>query len=290
MRFQRTPESEARFLDALERVHAARHSLFTTQLRRHVDAFLPSRLDPVLKRRTFPSLMMARSLNLANFHAENALKQRDFTMIQRIAHVEDAETDVFAVDNTNSIESYFSVVKRRLSGTNMTLLDVYRVVDFTELAALSRHNPCAQPLPFQLRECLETVVLSDIINVLSTTGVDSLIDTTISSCLMVIEDRVCQDEITRTVTTMIENGSAITNFSWMPQAWLIPTRTPTTTHTVSVVHVADESDGETILARLEQFLGIAHRSMDVFDEISNTLAALHSLRNNSVRNTTIPVN
>ena len=110
MRFQRTPESEARFLEALERLHAARHSLFTTQLRRHVDSFLPSQLDPVLKRQLFPSLMRVRSLNLTNFHAENELKRRAFALLQKLANVKEAETDVFDVDNTNSIESYFSVV------------------------------------------------------------------------------------------------------------------------------------------------------------------------------------
>ena len=59
-------------------------------------------------------LMMARSLNLTNYHADNTSKQRAFTVLERLAHVEDAETDVFAVDNTNSIENSFSIVKRRL--------------------------------------------------------------------------------------------------------------------------------------------------------------------------------
>ena len=44
------------------------------------------------------------------------------------------------------------------------------------------------------------------------------------------------------------------------------------------------------MARLEQFLGIAHRSIEVFDEISSALAILHSLKSNSVQKTTLPVN
>ena len=290
MRFQRTPESEARFLEALERLHAARHSLFTTQLLRHVNSFLPSQLDPLLKRSKFSSLTRVRSLNFTNYHAENELKRRAFELLQQLANVKEAETDVFAVDNTNSIESHFNVVKRRLSGTNLTLLDVYKAVDFTEMTALSRQNQFAPPLPFQLRKCLCLVISSDIINILSTTGVDWMIGEIVSCCLMLIAGRECPDEVTRMVATSIETGSVITTFSWIPQTWLIPARTSTTTHTVSIVRVNDESDGETILARLEPFLGIAHRSMEVFDEISSALAALHSLRSDSIQNTTIPVN
>ena len=158
------------------------------------------------------------------------------------------------------------------------------------MTALSRHNPFTPPLPFQLRECLTMVVSSDTIYILSTSCVDSLIDAIITSCLMAIEGRECLDGIHRMIATTIENGSVLTTFSWMPHEWLIPTRTPTITHTVSVVQVTDESDGETNIARLEPFLGIAHRSMDVFDEISSTLATIYSLRSNSVQNTQIQVN
>ena len=128
MRFQRTPETEARFLEALDRLHAARHSMFTTQLRRHVDAFLPSRLDPVLKQKMFPSLMRVRSLTLSNDQAENELKRRAFTILERLAQVEDTENDVFAVDNTNSIESHFNVVKLGLSCTYVRLLIVSKLL------------------------------------------------------------------------------------------------------------------------------------------------------------------
>ena len=126
-------------------------------------------------------------------------------------------------------------MKRRLSGTNTTLLDVYKAVDFTEMTALSRQNPFAPPIPFQLRECLATVISSDIINVLSTTGVDSLIDEIISCCLFLIAGRESPSEITRIIAASIETGSVISHFSRIPQTWLVPARTPTTTHTVSVV-------------------------------------------------------
>ena len=69
--------------------------------------------------------------------------------------------------------------------------------------------------------------------------------------------RESPDEITRIVANSIQTGSIIATFSRIPQAWLVPVRTPTTTHTVSIVRVDDESDGETIFARLEPFLGIA---------------------------------
>ena len=158
MRFSRTPEAEARFLETLQRVHTAKHSLFTTHLLRQVDAFLPSRVDAALKKSKFPELRTARTLDLSLFRAGCERHRKALAILQRMAMVDDVEYDIYTVDNTNVIESYFSVVKKRLRGTPQTLLDVFNAVDFTEATVLARNNCfAARPHP-QLHDCLATIV------------------------------------------------------------------------------------------------------------------------------------
>ena len=117
MRFRRTPEAEERFLETLQRVHAAKRSLFTTHLLQQVDTFLPSRVDAALKKTKFPELQAARSLDLSMFHVSCEYHRKALAVLKRMALVDDVELDIFTADNTNVIESYFSVVKRRLCGT-----------------------------------------------------------------------------------------------------------------------------------------------------------------------------
>ena len=47
MRFRRTPEAEAHFLETLQRLHTAKRSLFTTHLLQQVDSFFPPGLIPL---------------------------------------------------------------------------------------------------------------------------------------------------------------------------------------------------------------------------------------------------
>ena len=48
MRYTRTEASERAFIDALERLHAAKRTLFTTQLVASLDTFVPSRISSAL--------------------------------------------------------------------------------------------------------------------------------------------------------------------------------------------------------------------------------------------------
>ena len=101
--------------------------------------------------------------------------------------VDDVVYDIFTVDNTNVIESYFSVVKKRLCGTTHTLLDDYNAVDFTEVSALARNNCFAAKLHPQLH-CLAMFTSPDVLNVLAPAGVNALIGLIIHACQAILND------------------------------------------------------------------------------------------------------
>ena len=188
MRFRRRPESEAHFLETLQRIHASKRSLFTTHLLHQVDTFLPSRIDAALKRSIFPVPREARTLDLSHFSVGSERHLRVLTVLQRMTLVDDVVCDIFTVDNTNVIESYFSVVKKRLCGTTHTLLDVYNAVDFTEVSALARNNCFAARLHTQLHDCLAIVVSPNVHNVLAPAGVNALIGLIIHACQAILND------------------------------------------------------------------------------------------------------
>ena len=56
MRFARTEASERSFMDALERLHASKRSMFTTLLTNSLDSFLPSRINNALDVELFPEI------------------------------------------------------------------------------------------------------------------------------------------------------------------------------------------------------------------------------------------
>ena len=235
MRSKRTPEAEAVFLAALQRVHAAKRTLFTTQLLHHVDSFLPSRLDHVLRRSKFPALSSAKMPAFISFEHVDLKHQRAAAILQWLAQVGDVQTDVLSFDNTNTVEGYFSVVKRRIVGANTTLLDVFKAVDFTEATAMSRHNPSTPALPQKLVDCLTTVVAPDVLNVLNGVGVNGLIGLVVESVRGILEGTVFEDTGRRLVSDAITAGTPIDTYLWMPPQWIVPAGEPTTTHFVSTI-------------------------------------------------------
>ena len=56
MRFTMSEESERAFINALEKLHLAKRSLFTTRLLNTLEAFVPSKVDKVLNTDIFPEL------------------------------------------------------------------------------------------------------------------------------------------------------------------------------------------------------------------------------------------
>ena len=111
MRYSRTRESETKFLEALNKVHALKRSLFTTHLLHSVDSFLPSKIDPFLKQKMIPELETFRDIDLTNLVRRGHVTNRVVEMISVLLSVQ-VEPDIFTVDNTNTAEGYFSSSRR----------------------------------------------------------------------------------------------------------------------------------------------------------------------------------
>ena len=122
MRKQRTKEAEEAFIGALQQLHTSRRSNFTTSLINSLDAFIPSKTDPILKRKRFPSLARLKAVELAAFCPVTPLAVRAKQVLAELQSVPDIQEDVFSRDNTNSIEGYFSIIKRKLKRTRLHLL------------------------------------------------------------------------------------------------------------------------------------------------------------------------
>ena len=181
-------------------------------------------------------------------------------------------------------------MKKRLRCTTQTLLDVYKAVDFTEATAMSRHNPFTPALQPQLRDCLTAVVSPDTLNIMTTNGIGGLIRLIVVVAMRIVEGLSPRDECENVVFQSIQSGTLVDTFSWMPPSWVVPRTTPAVSHLVSVVVPIEENTPQNILSRVEPFLGIAHRSLDVFNAINNALTTLHSLKNTPLSNNIMPVN
>ena len=66
--------------------------------------------------------------------------------------------DVFARDNTNVIEGFFGLIKRRVPDENATLLDVFKAFDFSEEVALRNGDPSVPTLPDELKAVLNIFI------------------------------------------------------------------------------------------------------------------------------------
>ena len=147
MRYERTSDAEARFMTTLNKVHNAKKSMFTSHLINSVDSFLPSKVDPFLKQKTLPELEVFHSLDISGSLKQCSAIERVVAIVSIIKSIEIPETVVFTVDNTNTIESYFSMLKRRLQLPTSTVVDVFDAINYIEecvLAAQTRHSRCCR--------------------------------------------------------------------------------------------------------------------------------------------------
>ena len=231
-----------------------------------------------------------RELDLSTFHVSCERHLRALAVLQRMTLVDDVVYDIFTVDNTNVIESYFSVVKKRLCGTTRTLLDVFNAVDFTETTALARNNCFTARLHPQLRDCLAMVVSPNVLNVLAPAGVNALIGLMVRACVAILNDAVPEDDITRTVSLSIQNGILLDRYSLVPSSWIVPKTWPVVSHEISRIDIAQANGPQDVLLRLEPFLGVAHRSLAVFREINAALTTLYTLKTSCSTKNLMPVN
>ena len=96
---------------------------------------------------------------------------------------------MFSIDNTNTVESYFSVIKGRINKTTTTLADIYKSVNFAEISVLAARNPASPTLPDTVVDVLLTVVTRDVVNILTTDGVRGLLNVLCLVSLDIILDK-----------------------------------------------------------------------------------------------------
>ena len=69
--------------------------------------------------------------------------------------------DVLSRDNTNTIEGFFSLAKRRMPRENPTLLDVFKAIDYTEAVQMARADPAVPTLPAELATFLKRFIRAE---------------------------------------------------------------------------------------------------------------------------------
>ena len=167
MRYQRTAEAEAEFVSLLERVNRTRKTMFTTRLLNALNSFLPSAVDPVLKRDSFAVLATIKDLDLSHFNTNTQAQRNVAKIIADLQALNQTTRDIFTYDNTNTIESFFNVVKGRTPKDSPRLIDIYNAVSFTETQSLARHNPVSPSLQQPLVASLLHVLSPDTLNVMT---------------------------------------------------------------------------------------------------------------------------
>ena len=93
-------------------------------------------------------------------------------VLAELQSVPDIQENVFSRDNTNSIEGYFSIVKRKLKKNTSTVLDLFNAIDFTEAAALASCDPGRPFVPPELSRCIVHVISPSMFVTMSRQGID----------------------------------------------------------------------------------------------------------------------
>ena len=278
MRFKRTTEAEATFLAGLRRMDRLKKSAFTKHMLDATDSYIPSIVDPVLLPFLEPLFIFPSGVVLSDIPLATEQKKRAWRIVGMMRLIDQTPESVFSIDNTNTVESYFSVIKGRINKTTSTLADVYKSVNFTELSVLAARNPASPTLPDTVVDVLLTVVTRDVVNVLSTDGVRGLLNVLCLVSLNALLDKQNGDDCASgVVMEALQNGTRIDTFRWMPHEWVLSVESPHPTHDVFVVDTAEGNDDTDVAMRLEPFFGISNRSLPVFQLLSDTLLTLSSI-------------
>ena len=276
MRYKRTGEAEAAFVEALHQVHAAKQSAFTTRLVSSLDTFLPSRIDPLFRHAVFLELLLAKSVDVGRGSGESSACHRARSIIGGLCCVAVDEVDVFSADKTNAIEGFFSMIKQRLRHTKMTLLDLYNVVNFTEMAALASHHPQQPHLGKDLKACLLTVLSPGVLSIITVDGVRNVIRLIVTAADHILGGVGPLDAHEGIVHEAIVSSAPIETFNWMPREWVLSLDEPHPTHDVIRMAVCEETHHDDFIARLEPFMSVSHRNVDVFAALNDGLMTLHN--------------
>ena len=98
-------------------------------------------------RKKFPSLARLKAVELSEFCPVTPPAVRAKQFLTELQSIPDIQENVFSRDNTNSIEGYFSIIKRKLKKNTSTLVDLFNAIDFTEASALANSDPARPPIP-----------------------------------------------------------------------------------------------------------------------------------------------
>ena len=149
--------------------------------------------------------------------ATTELEKRAMLVITMLMNIDSKPASILSIDNTNTVESYFNVIKGRLETTRPTLVELYNAINFTEMSVLASRNPCSPELPQCVLSILLTVVTMDIVNMLTMKGVQSLLDLLCLVALDIVFDR--NDGVTKSsydlVRNAFESNTPIDTFLWM---------------------------------------------------------------------------
>ena len=246
MRSERSEESGRRFLSALRQRHETKPSAFTAQLLNAVESFLPPMVDDVLKARIFPQLGILETIDITAFDVVSVEERRAVSTLLALKRLPVFCHDVFSRDNTNAIECFFSVLKRRTPEENATLLDVFKAFDFSEEVQLRKRDPSVPTLPHELKAVLDVFIPSDVQGVMTKRGVDGFISTLITTCIVILSrTESVMDKTEALVHRAIATGSMLTGLTWVRDGWLSSPPRETPSHQVLHVMV----DGETFCPR-----------------------------------------
>ena len=278
MRYQRTKEAETEFLVFLERLHASKKTVFTSHLLGSTNSFLPSKIDPFLQRVDFVSLSQLKTLELSIFVTSTQEKRNALGVLHILKQQNPLSHDVFSYDNTNTIESYFNIIKGRIPSSSPRLVDIYNSISFTERSFLARHNPSLPNLPRCLVHCLLTVLSPDVLSVMSKEGVDAFIDTLIQTSVGILTETTGQCASTFEVERAVREGRQIEHFSWMPESWIVSKAFAESSHEILTVAERPEMPLHDVVGFLEPFLDLSTRSTEVFRLINDALMSLSDLK------------
>ena len=290
MRYQRTQAAEDAFIQALRRLHNSRKSLFTAELLNSLASFVPSAIDPVVRKVVFPALCSLHEFDVGRYAVNTDAKARAMALVNSLKAVDRVVVDVFSVDNTNVIEGYFNGIKGRMQTRPLTLLDVFKVVDTTERTVLASGSPFTPKLPSHIRECILHVISCNVFNVISSAGVQHILCAIVSLSMDIITDNAhVLSTVEAPLWTAITTGTKIETFKWMPDEWIIQREHKHPVHTTTHVDVPVNTHGFDILMRLQPFIETAHRSVSVFNTINSALMTLYDMEKSIIK-TLMPVN